>query len=238
MLKEILFYIVVVVGNVIQTATGFAGTMIMMPPSIRLVGIETAKPVLAVYAVAVSLFLFIRERRHINWREFFKIIILMMVGMAVGVAAERAASFRLLTVIYGVFLIGYTLFKAFAGGRKMGLPEWLAVAVIIAAGALQSIFLSGGALLVVYAAGALPDKDEFRATLAPVWVVLNTVLILTYLRGGLFVGETVKIGLIGLLPLALGIIIGNLLHRKIPQRSFTRLTFVLLLINGVALLFK
>ncbi|NLC79274.1 MAG: TSUP family transporter, partial [Ruminococcaceae bacterium] len=96
MLKEILFYIVVVVGNVIQTATGFAGTMIMMPPSIRLVGIETAKPVLAVYAVAVSLFLFIRERRHINWREFFKIIILMMVGMAVGVAAERAASFRLL----------------------------------------------------------------------------------------------------------------------------------------------
>ena len=41
------------------------------------------------------------------------------------------------------------------------------------AGIIHGMFVSGGALLVVYASGALPRKEEFRATMAAVWFFLG-----------------------------------------------------------------
>lgn len=38
---------------------------------------------------------------------------------------------------------------------------------------IHGMFVSGGALLVIYATQVLKEKEEFRATVAPVWVVLN-----------------------------------------------------------------
>ncbi len=46
MAKKILFLLVVFFTNIIQGITGFAGTMLAMPPSVMLVGFDTAKPIL------------------------------------------------------------------------------------------------------------------------------------------------------------------------------------------------
>lgn len=40
------------------------------------------------------------------------------------------------------------------------------------------MFLSGGALLVIYAVNALKEKSVIRATLAPVWIILNTLMLI------------------------------------------------------------
>ena len=45
--------------------------------------------------------------------------------------------------------------------------------VIFAAGIIHGMFVSGGALLVIYAAGALKDKEEFRATIALIWLTIG-----------------------------------------------------------------
>ena len=45
-MKQFLFYIVILLANIIQGITGFAGTILAMPFSVRLVGMETAVPVL------------------------------------------------------------------------------------------------------------------------------------------------------------------------------------------------
>ncbi|MBQ3904036.1 MAG: sulfite exporter TauE/SafE family protein, partial [Eubacterium sp.] len=53
--KDVLFVIVVFISNVIQSITGFAGTVLAMPFSIMLVGYGTAKPVLNVIGIVLSL---------------------------------------------------------------------------------------------------------------------------------------------------------------------------------------
>ena len=47
-MKEIIFLFVLFVANVIQAITGFAGTVLAMPPSIYLLGMDNAKVVLNV----------------------------------------------------------------------------------------------------------------------------------------------------------------------------------------------
>ena len=49
-MKELLFLLVLFVSNVIQAITGFAGTVLAMPPSVYLLGLDHAKLVLNVMA--------------------------------------------------------------------------------------------------------------------------------------------------------------------------------------------
>ena len=70
MIRHILFWLVVFATNIIQGITGFAGTILAMPPSILLVGYDTAKPILNVLGILAGLFVFVTQARHVNWKEF------------------------------------------------------------------------------------------------------------------------------------------------------------------------
>ena len=48
-MKELLFLLVLFVSNVIQAITGFAGTVLAMPPSVYLLGLDHAKVVLMLW---------------------------------------------------------------------------------------------------------------------------------------------------------------------------------------------
>ena len=69
-MKDLLFLIVLFVSNVIQAITGFAGTVLAMPPSAYLLGLDHAKVVLNAMAwlsgllIAVTgLVMAVRDRR-------------------------------------------------------------------------------------------------------------------------------------------------------------------------------
>jgi uncharacterized membrane protein YfcA len=49
MLNDLFFYIVVLIANIFQGITGFAGTVLAMPASLFLVGYGVAKPILNVF---------------------------------------------------------------------------------------------------------------------------------------------------------------------------------------------
>ena len=50
-MNTVLFYIIIFLTNVIQGITGFAGTILAMPPSLILVGYDVAKPILNVLGI-------------------------------------------------------------------------------------------------------------------------------------------------------------------------------------------
>ena len=67
-MKELLFLLVLFVSNVIQAITGFAGTVLAMPPSVYLLGLDHAKVVLNVMAWLSGLMIAVTGYRHINWK--------------------------------------------------------------------------------------------------------------------------------------------------------------------------
>lgn len=89
---------------------------------------------------------------------------------------------------------------------------------------------------MVYAAWRFKEKAEFRATLAFVWVFLNGYLLLMHLSEGLVGKETLVLTGVSLVPLAFAIYLGNMLHHRIHQKTFMKITYVLLLASGIMLL--
>ena len=67
---DVLFIIIIFLSNIIQTITGFAGTALAMPFSIRLEGSDTAKPVLNLVALLVSIYIVAIHFKDIDWKQF------------------------------------------------------------------------------------------------------------------------------------------------------------------------
>ena len=98
------------------------------------------------------------------------------------------------------------------------------------------MFVSGGALLVIYAVQVLKDKDEFRATIAPVWVVLNTYMMISQYKAGLFTNGNINLILLSIIPLLVATWVGGKLAKKLDKNIFLNLTYILLIISGLSLI--
>lgn len=237
MLKDIIFLVVVFLTNIIQGITGFAGTVLAMPPGIFLQGIDTAKMVLNILGILASLWIVSVSYKDINWKEVKKILFFMVIGTALGMKIFTLLPLDFLLKIYAIFIILMALKGIFIKG-EVKTPEWVLVGVILLAGVIHGMFVSGGPLIMIYVAKKLKSKSSFRATLAIVWIVLNSYLALSHYNQGIFTSENLKLLYLSIPPFALGMIVGNILHHKMSQATFLKLSYILLSISGVALIAK
>jgi hypothetical protein len=231
-IKEILVFVILFAANLLQAITGFAGTLLAMPPTIKLIGVDSAKALLNAIAQISSLMIVITGFRHINWKEFFKMFILMAAGMAAGIKIFEIFPVEQLLTIYGIMIIIVALCKMFVK-KEVQLPKAALMAIIFAAGIIHGMFVSGGALLVVYAALVMKDKEEFRATLALIWVTIGCYMTANQVMIGNFNSYVIFLMIVGIIPVFVGTWIGTKLVKKIRQEIFMNITYVLLLISGI-----
>ena len=240
MAKKILFLLVVFLTNIIQGITGFAGTMLAMPPSVMLVGFDTAKPILnalGIYIVAAS-------RKSVNKKEFLKIVAVMSLGMLAGFALRSVLAGRervmyimlgavvILTAVSGI----YKTFLKKGGGHSHG--KAVSAVLLIAAGVTHGLFVCGGPLLVSYMTGKVGDKQEFRATLSACWIVLNGIILTDDIRAGLWNKNMLLLLCISAVILFAAMFIGSLLCKKMSRGLFMKITYILLIVSGALLFIK
>jgi uncharacterized membrane protein YfcA len=97
------------------------------------------------------------------------------------------------------------------------------------------LYVSGGPLIVIYAMKRFKDKNQFRATLSLMWIILNSIMFTTQAVSGLF-NPHVWI----LVAIAFGVsiasyFIGKKLAHKLELQHFMKITYVLLFISGISL---
>lgn len=126
------FFLVILLSNIIQGITGFAGTILAMPPSLMLVGYDTAKPVLNVLGLLSGIYVFAGHRKHVCWGELKKIVAVMAAGIVGGIFLKGyfAGRERALYALLGLFVVCLSL----QGLHKLW-RDWLGTQKDAAAGA-------------------------------------------------------------------------------------------------------
>lgn len=232
---QLLFLIVFFLSNTIMTVTGFAGTMLAMPVSILLLGAENARFILNVTAILSCVFIAVQQWRYANKKELKKILLVMLLGMAIGTVLYRIVPLPFLLPVYGAVIVAIALKRLFLP-ETTAMPRWLCLLVLLAGGVIHGMFVSGGALLVLYATMVLKDKAEFRATIAATWAVLDPTFFILNFQTSLWNRENLLLIALCMVPLFLSVYVGNLLHNRINKKLFMRLTYVLLLASGLSIL--
>ena len=235
MLFDILFVIILMLANIIQAITGFAGGPLAMPPCIALVGLSDAKAAITLIFLISTAVVTFMNIKLINPKKLAVMILFMVIGMIPGLWLYDKLPTKILMIVYGVIVVLIGFWKLFAkNGTEIKKPfNYIA---LILAGAMQGMFTSGGPFLALYATSAMKDKREFRATVSSVWVILNIYLCTNMYTKGMYNGHTVRLTLYSLIPVGIGIVIGNLINKKIRQETFLKLVYILLILSGGTLL--
>lgn len=241
-MNQVLFLLVILLANIIQGITGFAGTILAMPPSLMLVGYAAAKPVLNVLGLLSGVYVFAGNYKSVRWEELKKIVAVMAAGIVGGILIRGlfAGKEPILYKLLGLFVLFLSVRGIYSlrgktreegGGRGQGV-------ILILAGIVHGLFVSGGPLLIGYLTKRIEDKVSFRATISTVWVFLNTLILLDDIRAGLWNGPLVRLQLVSVPFLLAGMAIGGRLYARMSQRLFMVITYVLLFISGISLLVK
>ena len=242
-MEYVLFYLTILLTHIIQGITGFAGTLLAMPFSLRLVGVDVAVPVLNGLGIASGLYIFLGNRKHVVWKEVLRVLVVMIPFMLGGVFLRKLleGQSRVLFLILGIIVLVLALkgiYDLFFAKEERSLPTAVRYGALVLAGVVHGMFVCGGPLLIIYIADRLPKKENFRATLSTIWMVLDGILLVTQLIAGDWSLPLLKTQLIALPVLVAAMIIGSILYKKMSQRLFMIITYILLLISGVSLFFK
>lgn len=234
-MEKALFLAAFFFAYTIQAVTGFAGNIFVMPVGTHLLGLHSSVAVLNAMGFFACGLLAVMNIKHVHWRELAKIVLTMLPFVLVGIWLDSVLPLDVLLKIYGliILLVGA---KNLVSKRQRFLPEWALWIVLALAGLIQGMFVSGGALLVIYTVQKLQDRQQFRATLSMVWAVLNFIYAGIAVQQGYFTPDVVQVVLMCIPAAVLATLVGNRLQRHLSQERFLKLTYVLLLCIGLVLL--
>lgn len=229
---------VVFVTHGLEAITGFGCTVLALPFVVALIGVQKGVILLAIIAWLLAMYIAIKYRRSINFREFGIIVSCVGIGLPVGIYAFSELPAGVLKRALGAFIViaaATSLLRSRAGRRDGGAVSPIYHSLLVVGGAIHGAFASGGPFVVLYATRKLPDKGQFRATLCLLWATLNTVLVATYVHSGLLGLETM--GLVGsMMPfLVAGVIAGERVHGHVNEDLFKKVVFSVLLCVGVTM---
>ena len=233
MQKLLSFYLVVFIANIIQCITGFAGTVLAMPFSIMLVGYPTAKPILNILALTASVGVLARHYKDVDKSEFFKIVVIMSIGIGGGMFLAP----HLIHKILGVVVVLFAVYNAVMFWRKKEVEpnKVLSFILLVAAGLIHGLFVCGGPLLVTYASSKIKDTKQFRATISAVWIVLNSIILVMDIRNGYFTPQLIPNITICMVLLLLAMVVGEKLARRLSKNAFMIISYFLMFDSGITL---
>jgi uncharacterized protein len=180
------------------------------------------------------------------WRQWHVpsarfLILAGMPGVALGAALYAVADADLLRILIGVvalLFVGWRLSTAYGliGPVRRKLGAGWGVLAGVAAGFTSFVSHAGGPPVAVYLLAQGLGKTPYQATTVITFWAINIAKAVPYALFGIFTTPLLLANLM-LAPVALlGIWLGVLAHKAVPERLFFGITYVLLTVTGSKLI--
>ncbi|MBR3736390.1 MAG: sulfite exporter TauE/SafE family protein [Lachnospiraceae bacterium] len=235
MFREFIVSAVSFLAFTMHAITGFGGNILVFPVLSFLYGTVIARISLNLIAWVSSISVTADCYKDIDFKELKNILIWMGLGLVAGtVMIPYIRSDAILMLLYGVIIVAVALFKLFSK-KETAFPKPVLIIILILAGIVQALFVSGGAFLVIYCAQTLKDKKRFRATFTVVWLSIYTVMFFWQLYKGAYSKEVLIVTLFGAIPVVIASWLGSRISGKIDQKAFMLLVYIFILFVGISL---
>ena len=229
---------------VVEGVAGFGSTVVTLALAAHLLPVQVVVAALLPVNLGMSLWLVARGRREVDVALLGRRVLPWMgLGTLLGLRLHALSGQLALKAVFAVLVALLALLELLRMARQRvaspaPLRPTLAALGLLAAGVIHGVFATGGPLAVYVIGRSLPDKGGFRATLSALWMALNLILLVAYLRSG-EVGAASLGQSAALLPAMLaGGWLGQRLHDRIPLHRFRLAVFLLLLFAGITLLIR
>lgn len=228
--------LVLFASHLLGAITCYGSSLLAVPLLVWIFGdLQVTVIVLLVVGALQSYQVLFYTYRQIDFRRLLRMFGFALAGLPVGFVSMQRLPEKPLLAVLGLVLFaagGYRLLPLSDRPERRP-PDWLLNLLLFLGGMIHGAFATGGAVLVVCAQYLLHRKESFRATLASLWVVLNTAMIAGFLARGQLGDVPPVLMASSLAAVFAASWIGNALAGLIPAAAFRRLVAGILLLAGL-----
>jgi uncharacterized membrane protein YfcA len=231
-------FVIVLLAVLTQSVAGFGLALVSMPILTAVVGLRTAAPLVALFALVAELLLLIAFRRALNVRVVWQLTAASVVGIPLGIVALRQLSEELLLTVLGVVLATYALY-GLAGLRlpAAGQPAW-AYAAGFVAGAFGGAYNTSGPPVILYGHARRWPPAEFKGNLQGFFLVNSIIVVAVHLAAGNVTAEVWRLATAAVPAVLGGVALGLRVGPTLAPAAFGRLVLGLLLVLGLWLIVR
>lgn len=236
--------VVIAVAYTCASTLGFGANVLTVALGAQLLPVDRILAAILPTSLALSGWIAWRQRRHIAGRLLGREVLpLTLVGFPVGLIIFQTTNTDQLQRLLGAVVAALALLELLRPTPDPEQPHRplsraASRTLLVSGGFVQGLFASGGPLVVYVLSRRALDKSAFRATLCLLWVMLNSVLIVSYGISGRIDDNSLKLTAWAVLPLLLGLFVGQHLHGRLHANAFRRAVDIALLVSGVVLLLR
>ena len=223
----------------IRGITGFGSALISVPLLALSQPLQFAVPLVLALDFTASLVLGGTNSKKANWEEIKILLPFGMVGACIGAYALLTLPTTPVLLTLGAFTMFFG-FRNIFGLQPIGaLPRVFAIPAGLAGGAAGALFGAGSPPYIMYLTRRLLDKGAVRATFSWLIAIDGGFRLALFLFAGLLLDSKLQIAYgLGLVPMAVGLYIGNKVHLDMTSEGMLKVVGALLVLSGAMLFLK
>lgn len=225
-------FLVLALGSLVRTTTGFGFSLVAVPPLAVLVDPVTAVVVAALMSAPVSVWIAVRDRRHVDRRLAALLLGFGLAGVPFGVWLLNVLPERTLTVVIAAMVLLGTVLV----WRRIPLPGGGPSLAGVSALSGASFAATGidGPIMVAALQGSGMEPRAQRATLSVMFGVTSGASLAGFAVSGQLTPTVGGMLLLGVPAMALGVLAGELVFRRLDAELFRRAVLGLLVVSSVS----
>ncbi|HEX9843997.1 MAG TPA: sulfite exporter TauE/SafE family protein [bacterium] len=244
MITDLTFYLTalpaVLITGLAKGAFGISMGILAVPLVAFAIPISQAAGILLPILLAMDAFSFWVYRRHWDGLHLRRLLPGAMLGLALGTAMFHALPERAVRIVLGAIAVAFTLhywLRPRPQGPPRTPPPWVGWLAGTASGITSFVAHAGAPPASIYLLPLRLDKTRLTGTTVTYFTVLNAIKLAPYAWLGLLAPGNLETSL-ALGPVALvGVGLGVLLHRALSMAAFYRLSYGLVFLAGLKLLY-
>lgn len=231
--------LIVLFGYVIFGMVGFGATLTNTPLLAHLLPLRFIVPLTLLLDLFAATALGTRMRGQVDRAELRRLLPFVGLGLALGLALLIRLPERALLLLLGCFVL-YAGISSLARRHAVGQlhPGWAAPAGV-AGGIFSAMYGAGASIYTIYLSRRIADKSVLRASVARLILITGLVRLALFALTGLLTQDYLPLAAVLLAPFAaFGLLLGNRLHHRLSAQRILLLVYVLIIVNGAALVVR
>ncbi|EPK6162093.1 sulfite exporter TauE/SafE family protein [Providencia stuartii] len=218
---------------------GFGSALIATPVLAMYLPLNMIVPILALIDLTAALINLVKDGKNADYQEIKWIIPLMVVGSLIGAAILLKTRPDILILLLSIFVIFYVMNAFFSKKGQSHFSKILVVPFSLIGGIFSALFGSGGFIYAMYLSSRIADKQRFRITQMTLIGFSTLTRVTIFLVMGVYVNVDILLMALAFSPaMLIGIWAGRHITLKISRESFLKIINIIILISGIALLYR
>ena len=236
-IQIILCISIIFIAYAVKGLSGFGSGLIAIPLLAFILPLTLVVPVLGLLSYSGTLLQSFHLRKKVVWRDMLPLLPFSFLGIVIAIWLLVNVDANSLVFALGCFVVLYSIYSLSSISVHTGGRRW-AILAGSCGGMVGALFGTGGPFYVIYLKLRQLNKDQFRATIAMIFLFDGGARMAGYAFSGFYTSQVLWLAAILLPVLFLGMYAGHRLHIRIDQKRFNQVISILLMVSGIMLIIK